>query len=227
MSNPRHNFYLDDEPVRTYRIPAAMALGLHEAMLMQQLHYWLCNTYDRRTEDDIHFVEGRWWVWNSYDEWVEQFPFWSKRTIRRLFDSLREQGVVISRDDIGPDPRNRTLWYTIDYDRLREIMEAYFEAKYGPGVTKTADACGQSGHHIVDKVATCIDKNVATSTYTEPTSENTHTEGCVGDSVTLPEGDQGEEDEESVEDFIPSPLGPFEAMILHRPLPCMVSMPVC
>ena len=91
----------------------ACAVGLNEAIVLQQLHYWLV---EGGTE-----YEGRRWVYNSYEQWqVDNFPFWSVPTIRRIFASLEREGLVNSR--IEYDPRfqgSRRKWYTIDYDVVR------------------------------------------------------------------------------------------------------------
>ena len=51
----------------------AVKIGLNEALFLHQLHYWL----DRSNK----VVEGKRWVYNTVEEWHEQFPFWSVRTL--------------------------------------------------------------------------------------------------------------------------------------------------
>ncbi|PGT18104.1 replication protein, partial [Bacillus cereus] len=50
----------------------AVKIGINEAIVVQQVHYWL--------ERSNHDYDGKKWVFNSLDKWCEQFPFWSKRT---------------------------------------------------------------------------------------------------------------------------------------------------
>lgn len=87
----------------------AVTLGLNQAIIMQQLQYWLSKS------TNIH--EGKRWVYNTYDEWAEQLPFWSARTIQRLFLGLESDGLIIS-GVFNRDGHDRTKWYTIDYDKL-------------------------------------------------------------------------------------------------------------
>lgn len=88
----------------------AAEIGLNEAIVLQQLHYWLDPT---RTGGTIH--EGRKWVYNTYNQWQVQFPFWSIDTIKRTIRKLEEIGVVDSTDTLNPNPRDRTKWYSINY----------------------------------------------------------------------------------------------------------------
>jgi hypothetical protein len=90
----------------------AVLLGVHEAIFLQQLHYWL--------EKSKHEKEGFTWVYNTYEEWQVQFPFWSTRTIRRTVKSLEEQKIVITAS-FNKMKIDKTKWYRIDYDRLDKM----------------------------------------------------------------------------------------------------------
>lgn len=93
----------------------AVALGLNEALLLQQVHYWL--TLSRHHHDD------RLWVYNTVDQWQEQFPFWSKRTIERALASLEKGGYLLV-GYYNEHPWDRTKWYSIDYDAVEAIPAA-------------------------------------------------------------------------------------------------------
>ena len=89
-----------------------MLVGLNEAIVLQQLHYWAGKSSNEH--------EGRLWVYNSYEQWQAQFPFWSVRTIRRAFSNLEEQGLILSRRLEAQD-WNQRKWYAIDYAALRGL----------------------------------------------------------------------------------------------------------
>lgn len=91
-------------------IPSLAAqIGLNEAIVLQQLHYWLKKS---RNEHD-----GRKWVYNTLGEWQAQFPFWSEDVLQRTMKSLVKQGVAIVHK-FNKENWDRTNWYSIDYDRL-------------------------------------------------------------------------------------------------------------
>ena len=74
------------------------------------------------------FKQGEWWVYNSVPEWNAQFPFWGDNTIRRALSSLREMGLLIA-EQLAPDPRDKTLWYRIDYDKLEKTTALHHAPK--------------------------------------------------------------------------------------------------
>ena len=87
----------------------AVAIGLHRAIVLQQLHYWLTRS------DHVH--EGQRWVYNSLAKWQRQFPFWTDRTVRQLLADLEAQGIIASAM-LHTNPMNREKWYTIRYENV-------------------------------------------------------------------------------------------------------------
>ena len=64
----------------------ATILGLNEALVLQQLNYWIeINKKNKR-----NFHEGKYWTYNTINEWQEEFPFWSTSTVKRTFKKLRD-----------------------------------------------------------------------------------------------------------------------------------------
>ncbi len=79
----------------------AQQVGLNEAIILQQV-YWR----EARSEDG--------WVRRTYSEWAKyDFPFWSARTVERVFGRLREKGVLTVEEDPGTD---RTLRYKVNLE---------------------------------------------------------------------------------------------------------------
>lgn len=98
---------LFNEPPLVVSPTLAEAIGLNEAIVLQQLHYWL------QKSDHLH--EGRKWIYNTYTQWVEQFPFWSETTIKRTITSLESKGYIIT-GNFNRAGFDRTKWYSINYD---------------------------------------------------------------------------------------------------------------
>ena len=104
---------IDESPLQ-FQPSLACAIGVNEAIFLQQLHYWL-----KRSN---HFIEGRYWIYKTVKEWNEDtFPFWSNATTKRVITSLRNQKVlIVSRfNRAGFD---KTNWYSIDYDSLNQLV---------------------------------------------------------------------------------------------------------
>jgi len=84
----------------------ASKIGLNEALILQQLHYWLLTSSVEK--------DNKRWVYNTYKDWQEQFPFWSISTIGRIFRSLEEKKLVVTKQ-FNVSGWDQTKWYTIDY----------------------------------------------------------------------------------------------------------------
>ncbi len=104
----RNNYLIDEYPL--FVLPSLAAkVGLNEAIIMQQLHYWIGKS--------SHKIEGRKWVYNTYDAWQKQFPFWSVSTIRRVFLKLEEVGYIKTAN-YNKLKIDKTKWYSIDYEKF-------------------------------------------------------------------------------------------------------------
>jgi hypothetical protein len=118
-----------DEPVITFYPALAVRLkGVNAAVMMQQLHFLI--NLARANQNRYVFIDGMWWVYNSYPQWLEYFPWLSEATIKRTFLELEKLGFVVSRQGVK-DSRDRRKWYTIDYPKWRAF------------VTDSSDASGQ------------------------------------------------------------------------------------
>jgi len=114
----------------------ALKIGLNEAILLQQIHYWLVSSQ--------HEWEGRKWIYNTYKQWQLQLPFLSESTIKRTIKSLEEKGYVIS-GNFNRHKMDKTKWYTINYEMLEESIETEEqvsqESPTGQNETTSDSAC--------------------------------------------------------------------------------------
>lgn len=114
---------LDEKPLMI--LPQlAEKIGLNEAIILQQIHYWLLH-YEKK-QSQRHFRDGHWWVYNTYESWQENFPFWSVATIKRALTRLRKpapgrDALLITTSQYNQKKYDKTLWYRIDYDALDAI----------------------------------------------------------------------------------------------------------
>jgi hypothetical protein len=61
-------------------------------------------------------------VYNTYESWQDQVPFWSRRTIQAIFRRLECLGIVESSQKYNRSRWDKTKWYSINYGRLSELM---------------------------------------------------------------------------------------------------------
>lgn len=105
----------------TFSPELAAQIGLNEAIILQQVHYWV--EHYKEKNDEEHFHDGRWWIYNTAEDWQRgNFPFWSESTIRRTFNALCEMGLIV-KGRYNSHPYDRTLWYSIDEDGVAQLAE--------------------------------------------------------------------------------------------------------
>ncbi|HHW5024037.1 TPA: DnaD domain protein [Staphylococcus aureus] len=125
---------IDDYPIQVLPKLAEL-IGLNEAIVLQQIHYWLNNSK--------HKYDGKTWIFNSYPKWIEQFPFWSESTIKRTITSLEKQNLLYvgNYNKAGFD---RTKWYSINYFEL-DILVTRASGQNDPTMrSKWHDGRGQN-----------------------------------------------------------------------------------
>lgn len=157
-----NNLLIDDYPILV--LPKlATEIGLNEAIVLQQMHYWL--------KKSNHNYDGRRWIYNSYKEWEQHFPFWSNATIRRTISSLEKQELLFvgNYNKAGFD---NTKWYSIDYFKLEGVSKRLAQNEQTT-CSKRADGVAQN-------------EQTNTKDYTEITTETTNNNILSPSSTAYP-----------------------------------------
>jgi hypothetical protein len=152
---------LDERPLMVLPKLATM-IGLHEAIVLQQIHFLL------QMESSGRVIDGEKWVWNTLESWQrEHFPFLSLRTLRRAIDSLERFGLLVS---CQPDGRvSRRKYYRINYKSLPA------SSQYGQN--------GQMNMVKLDRLELAIMDSSYTETTSETPTETTSTKESKGTAV--------------------------------------------
>ena len=96
----------------------ACIVGLNEAIVLQQLHYWI----ERNKANGVNYHDNRYWTFGTVQEYRDRdFPFWSYETVKRTFGKLISQGFVIT-GNYNKMKMDMTKWYTIDYAAVDEYI---------------------------------------------------------------------------------------------------------
>ena len=85
----------------------AVIIGLNDAVVLQQLSYWLEETTSGIEHDGMR------WIYNTHEQWQEQFPFWSIDTVKRSFASLHKRELIFVKQ-LAAAMRNQTNYYAIN-----------------------------------------------------------------------------------------------------------------
>ena len=151
------NLLLDEHPLQVMPKLATL-IGLNEAIVLQQIHYWLKHKEKNRQD----YIDGHYWVYNTYGQWQEQFPFWSVMTIRRTMTRLENKGLLIA-GNYNKAGFDKTKWYTIGYDTLRKMVSTSVQNEH-----TVCSHCTDAG--VQSEQTNTID-------YPETTTENTLVKG--------------------------------------------------
>lgn len=94
----------------------AVAIGLNEAIVIQQLWYLLRDPAHGRR------IAEKQWIFNTYEQWrVTYFPFWSVETIKRTFTSLKTKRLI---ECCQPEGRiSRRKYYRISEQGITECAD--------------------------------------------------------------------------------------------------------
>lgn len=114
-----NDLFANEFDTQLLRKKLAKEIGLNEAIVLNQLHYWV--EKNKRARKNLH--DNKYWVYNTYESWQENdFEYWSIETIKRTFAKLEKSGLVIS-GNYNKMPMDRTKWYTINYEKLEELAQ--------------------------------------------------------------------------------------------------------
>ncbi|MDU6442582.1 MAG: conserved phage C-terminal domain-containing protein [Pantoea sp.] len=145
-------------------------IGLNEAIVLQQICYWL--------EDTTSGIEydGKRWVYNSINAWNEQFPWWTAKTIQRTVSSLKKMGLIYV-EQLKKRQHDQTNYYAINYssplladrDNLSLSRETNCPDRKGQFVPMDKDKLSQS----IGSICPTLTENT-----TEITTESTTETSC-------------------------------------------------
>lgn len=91
----------------SFDIQVAEKCGLPEAILLKNIIFW----HNVNQANGKNYFEGRYWTYNSANAFSKIFPFWSKKTIERILQSLKDQELVYT-GCFNEARYDRTLWYS-------------------------------------------------------------------------------------------------------------------
>lgn len=112
VKNNQSRLLLDEKPLQV--LPGlAVAIGLNEAIVLQQINFLIKGN----EEKGINFHDGYYWTYSSAKKWKDVFPWWSVATIKRVIASLEAKKLLVA-GNYNKLQIDRTKWYRICYDAL-------------------------------------------------------------------------------------------------------------
>lgn len=142
------NLLINEPPLQV--LPSlAKKVGLNQALFLQQLHFRLLIS--------TNLMDGHKWIYRTYEEWKNEFPFWSTSTIRRTIEILEKDGYIISTSKFNKMKMDNTKWYRIDYSKIGYYQSAQNEQT---DCSKWADMSAQNEQSSLLKMSKAIPKDI-------------------------------------------------------------------
>lgn len=141
---------LFDEHPLVIPVETAQKLGLEEAIILQQVHYWLQDK--SKGADPKFYHDGKYWIYDTYEKWKETFPFWSISTIRRKIAGLEKSGILLSAN-YNENATIRMKWYSIDYEKLEATICPQHSKDGKCNCSDRANASVQNGQMETSKMS--------------------------------------------------------------------------
>jgi hypothetical protein len=101
--------------------PVAYALGgAEECLIVKKVFDWCAHNKKKGSED--HFKKGYYWTYFTYEDWAEELPWVSERTVMRIIKNLEGLGVLVS---CKANDRKwvQTKWYRVDFQALAKAVK--------------------------------------------------------------------------------------------------------
>ena len=105
-----------------FNIEIAKKIGIEEAIFLHNLYYWL----QHNAANNKNLFDGSYWTYNTKKAYTEIFPYMSYDKIKRIINSLREEGIIKT-GNYGLDKMNHTLWYAFTDCGLSMMKKAGYD----------------------------------------------------------------------------------------------------
>jgi hypothetical protein len=196
-----------DEPPLIVQPSLAKLIGLEDAIILQQMHYWLGRSR--------HVHAGRPWIYNSYAAWQEQMPFLSVGTVRRTITRLEARGLILS-GNFNASPLDQTKWYTIVYEAVAALVDGPGGPAPAPPPSGKNDTWSvENANWSVDSARPCDQSDQAMcadcADATDQIDHMIHTETSVQETNTETTGGVGVEEGPAPAPAAPPPPPPEQS----------------
>lgn len=159
-------YLIDEYPLLIFP-KLAVAIGLNESIVLQQIHYWIGKK--------LNFNEGYYWVYNSYKGWKDQFPFWSERSIWTIINKLEKKGLLIVAN-YNKASFDKTKWYRINYEHELFITDIQSCETISQELRDDAANVAKPIPETTTETTTYINTNVSKETLRTSKKNNTYKE---------------------------------------------------
>lgn len=166
---------------RSYNGTIASKIGLYEAIILNQINYWV-NVNKDKENNERYYHNKMFWMYMTLDGWHEQFDYISKKTIQRALKKLKDNNLIYV-GNFNHKSFDRTMWYCVNYDTVRSILypkQESSENRTESHMDSQSISYGLSDQIHLDSRTSPIPKNNNTKNTSEITKEL-----CIDDAPRI------------------------------------------
>lgn len=139
--------------IHSFNTDLAEKFGIEKAILLDHICYWIAEN----ERNEVNFIDGKTWVFNTAKALNEKFHYMSQRSLARYLDELERDGVLIV-GNYCKNHFNRTKWYALsdkympllnDYKSMSEIKNS--QNNENIDIAKNEQSSCQNGNIIPTK----------------------------------------------------------------------------
>jgi hypothetical protein len=90
----------------SFNIEFAKRYGVDEAIMVKSFQFWI----RLNKANKVNYHDKRYWTYNTNEALTEYYPFWSKKQVRRIIESLVVKEVLL-KGNYNKIAYDRTIWY--------------------------------------------------------------------------------------------------------------------
>ena len=114
MGQAYHSFRVD---LAAMHLENGNTVGVENAILLQDIAHWC----EGNKAEGVNYKGGRYWTYSSVEDLRGRHPYWTVKQIRRIIRNCESLGLLLSAS-YHTDGRNRTKWYTVREDVLKQLL---------------------------------------------------------------------------------------------------------
>jgi hypothetical protein len=99
----------------SFSVELAIKYKMEKAAIIHHLQHWI--KLNRRKKSDKHFIEGRWWTYQTLSDLADYLPYMSSEEIKYHMEQLVEMGVIL-KGKYNKSKIDKTTWYAFKDESL-------------------------------------------------------------------------------------------------------------
>lgn len=138
----------------SFDIGLAAKYGIEGAILIHHFQHWI--GVNQRLGKN--FKEGRTWTYQTKEEILAHFPYFTYNVVRRELEKLIKKGVLI-KNNFNKRSYDKTLWYAFANEKVfmpDTDSNKDYERQKRPSMGKNACAMGENARPIPDTIPNTI-----------------------------------------------------------------------